>query len=68
MHCAYQNYVHAIKVHASLLYAYLNYPQRPHGRFYNVAKFGLTDAGGFDHMELQKFCEYGLKMPIHSPI
>jgi len=42
-------------------------PQRAFGGLYRCAKFGSNRCSSFDNMHVFRFCESGLKTPIHAP-
>ena len=50
-----------------LFYVYLDNPRRAFVGLCHCAKFGRNRFSSFDNMPLLMFCEFGLKMPIHSP-
>ena len=50
-----------------LFYVYLDHPRRAFVGLCHGVKFGRNRFSSFDNMPLLMFCEFGLKMPIHTP-
>ena len=44
-----------------------DHPRKAFGGLYAYAKFGWYRCSGFDNMHVFRFCEFGLKTPIHAP-
>ena len=44
-----------------------DHPRRAFGCLYHCAKFGWNRCSSFDNMHVFRFCEFGLKAPIHAP-
>ena len=44
-----------------------DHPGRAFGGLYHCAKFGWNRCSSLDNMHVFRFCEFGLKTPIHAP-
>jgi len=50
-----------------LLCAYSDHSRKVFGGLYRCAKFSYNRCSSFENMHVFRFCEFGLKTPIHAP-